>query len=200
MTTKPSSTATKAASDSGVTAHASARVNATDTARPATSSTSSPNSASTLAKACASCRPMDASVPQMSPGACLFAISTLPSRNRAHDWAPAQSEAADRQILPLVDRIARPPPDSTTGALAARCGSGVALVANGTFDDGGELVAHLGGDRREFVVADDREHPVSVYRRDVRLPVSLVDDSVPSCGSAESAWWASGGLQAPKIV
>ena len=71
-------------------------------------------------------------------------------------------------------------------------------------DDRCELAPRLGGDRRKFRVADDREHSLGVDRGDVRLAAAPVDDDIArqqgaESGSASSARCASGGLQAPRI-
>ena len=52
-------------------------------------------------------------------------------------------------------------------------------------DDCCEPIPHLGGDREERFVADDREHSLGVDCGDVRLAAALVDDDVARQQGAE---------------
>lgn len=55
----------------------------------------------------------------------------------------------------------------------------------GALDHTGELAAHVGGDCRKLVVADNREHALGVDRGDVRLTVPRIDDDVAREQDAE---------------
>jgi len=52
-------------------------------------------------------------------------------------------------------------------------------------DDCAEPALHVGGDRRQLLVVDDREHPFGVDGRDLRLTVAPVDDDVAGQEHAE---------------
>src|SRR6187551_189073 len=95
---------------------------------------------------------------------------------------------ADTTIAPGV----RAGIGATTEALAyfsaPRAGataSGRVLAVCRPLDDCGELRADLRGNIREPVVADDREHPLGVDRRDLGLAVALVHHDVAGQERAE---------------
>ena len=68
------------------------------------------------------------------------------------------------------------------------------LAGAGALDDGGELGANLSGDRGEFGVLDQREHPFGVDCGDVRLAAGAVDDDVAGEQRAELGLRAQGAV------
>ena len=71
------------------------------------------------------------------------------------------------------------------------------------FHGRGQKPSHLGRGLGELLVADDREHLLAVDAGVwpcFRLTIRLHGGRTPSSGWASSAWWASGGLQAPRIT